>query len=167
VKSQFLDHQTFEPYAGEALIPGFVRLREMPDYAGDGQFEGRVRGRHRLSTSTMSPMLLGQDPRPCMKALIESGQQLDGAEGHDMRVAIATEAWHIGMPVEKAVELFRSQNDFDPETSRKKLDEIYARGYYPFACETLLDKSRSLVSSYCNSCPRNQLIQSNTAWDES
>jgi DNA primase large subunit len=48
-----------------------------------------------------------------------------------LRLAIAAEAWNIGMPIEKAVELFRPQDDFDPEISRAKVEGNICTTLFP------------------------------------
>ena len=40
-----------------------------------------------------------------------------------MRVAIAAEAWNIGLPIERALQLFKDQPDFNIDVTRKKVED--------------------------------------------
>ncbi|MCJ7443469.1 MAG: hypothetical protein MUO26_02880 [Methanotrichaceae archaeon] len=160
-KSQFLNPENLEPFIGEVPLPAFVRLREIQEQYTETKIGERTRKIRRSSSDEVSPVLLGQDLRPCMIAIIESGTQLNGPEGDNMRVAIAAEAWNTGMSIENAIELYKTQDDFDPEKTRSKLDYIYGR-YRPYRCETLRDQCHTLVSQYCQKCPRNEAIHNLT-----
>jgi DNA primase large subunit len=93
--------------------------------------------------------------QPCMKGLLDLKTPLEGPEGHEMRVAIAAEARNIGLSIDKAIDLFKDQPDFNPETTRRHVEYIYSQGYYPYSCFTLRDKCSSLISPYCVKCPEN------------
>jgi hypothetical protein len=140
VRSQFLDPETFLPYANEVPVPGLIRLREVQ--------EPKKKQMSRAIWKSSCNAL-----RPCIKSLIESRVALEGSEGHTMRVAIAVEACNMGMNVEEAVDLFQCQSDFDREFTHGKVEEIYSRGYNRFSCEKLRDQCGSLVVDYCATCP--------------
>jgi hypothetical protein len=158
VKSQFLDPTTFQPYPDFVPIPGIVHLREAPESE-----EGLVESNRREARypcngqekSAPAPTKIGQELRPCMKGLLELKTPLEGSEGNEMRVAIAAEAWNIGLKVDQAIELFKGQSDFNPEITRSHVEYIYTRGYYPYSCFALKEKCYSLISPYCVKCPEN------------
>ena len=154
VKSQFLDSITFEPYAGMVPIPGIVHLRDMSEAHDIVERGVKARSIKRCKEElSRKPMRLGQDLRPCMQGVLANKTPLEGPEGHEMRVAIATEAWNIGLPIEKAIKLFRDQPDYNPEMTRKNVKDIYLRCYYLYECDTLKEKCGSIVMSYCHDCP--------------
>jgi hypothetical protein len=153
VKSQFLDPKTFEPYMGVVPIPGIISLRDIDEREEATGIEGKgKRTKQNREKAIRTPTRLGQDLRPCMKALLESSTLLEGSEGHIMRVAIAAEARNIGLTIEPAIELFRDQSDFKVEITRKHIDYIYREGYHPYSCSKLRDQCRSLVKPYCAGC---------------
>lgn len=88
-----------------------------------------------------------------MRGLLNDGTSLDGGAGHMMRVAMAAEAWNMGLSIEEAIEMFRNQPDFDSGITREYVGDIYRRGYKRFSCRKLQDQCSSLVESYCASCP--------------
>ncbi len=147
VRSQFLDPRTFEPYPNLVPIPGIVRLRDLPE----PEVDQRAKGPYDVESKRV-PTRIGHDLRPCMSSVIAAGIPLEGAEGHEMRVAIAAEAWNIGLSVDQAIELFRDQPDFDAGVSRKKIKEVYSHRYSPYGCETLREKCGPFVSPYCPNC---------------
>lgn len=69
-----------------------------------------------------------------------------------MRVIIATEAKHAGIPIEEAVKLFSHLPDYNEEISRTKLEEIYDRSYGRYRCATILEKSGSIILTHCQKC---------------
>jgi len=156
IKSQFLDPSTFEPFSDIIPIQGIVRLRELQKqeelHAKSSKRKiNRINSKRNISKRT--PTKIGLDMRPCFTRVLEAKIPLEGSEGHEMRIAIAAEAWNIGYPIEKTIELFRDQPDFNPDISRKQIDYIYDKGYYPYECITLREKCSSIVSSYCSECP--------------
>jgi hypothetical protein len=160
IKSQFLDPTTFQPYPDFVPIPGIVHLREVSEseecHAKSNKREARCPP-NRRERSAHVPMRVGHEMRSCMKSLLASKTPLEGSEGHEMRVAIAAEAWNIGLSVDQTIELFKGQPDFNPETTRRHVEYIYSQGYYPYKCDTLREKCRSLISTYCIKCPENRL----------
>jgi hypothetical protein len=91
--------------------------------------------------------------RPCIRAIIDSGAQLEGGEGHMMRVAIAAEALRCGLSEEQTIGLFRSQDDFDEQETIKNIRFIWDNQYKRFGCEKLQDVCGSIVKGYCEKCP--------------
>lgn len=59
------------------------------------------------------PLKTLKEPRPCIAEALK--QQLTGAKGHLMRLAIASEYKRLGCSNQQIVELFRGQADFDPD----------------------------------------------------
>ena len=106
--------------------------------------------------STRAPTKIGQDLRHCLKEILAAKIPLVGSEGHEMRVAIAAEAWNVGYTIEQTIELFKDQPDFNPDTTRKNVEYIYNNGYLPYSCSTLREKCGSLISPYCVKCPKNE-----------
>jgi hypothetical protein len=86
--------------------------------------------------------------RQCIVAALK--EQLNGSEGHDMRIAIVCEAWASGKSTEEIVQLFADQDDFNEATTAKNVADIVNRGYHPWRCDTLRDRCASFVS--CGSC---------------
>lgn len=152
-RSQFLDPNTFEPCTGEVPIPGYVRLRELPEYAPRAkvQIKEDVTEDRGLKCSPINSTC--SDLRHCMKNLLADKVSLNGGEGNDMRVAIAAEAYNIGLPIESTIDLFKDQPDFNRDISRRDVTYVYSRGYGRYSCQTLWDKCGSLVSPYCPTCP--------------
>lgn len=143
VRSQFLDPRTFQPYESDVPLPGLVKL-----------FEVREGERKRsVIRATRAPKTEYKDFRPCIKAIIDTRVPLEGSEGHTMRVAIAVEAFNIGMGIESTVDLLQYQPDFDRGFTRSKVSEIHSRAYSRFSCEKLRDQCGSLVSNHCSRCP--------------
>jgi DNA primase large subunit len=87
-----------------------------------------------------------------MQGVLNVKIPLEGSEGHAMRVAIAVEAWNIGLSVEQAIELFKDQVDFDKGIARRHIIYVYARTYHPYSCDKLKEQCKSLVDPYCVKC---------------
>ncbi|MGD0954267.1 MAG: hypothetical protein ABR985_18070 [Methanotrichaceae archaeon] len=155
-KSQFLDPATFEPYSAMVPIPAIVSLNDMSEPQEIAQKKRKTvrprRENREKEESTRTPKLVGRGLRLCMRGALEAKVALEGSEGHEMRVAIATEAWNTGLTEGECIELFSVQPDFDKEVTRAKVKEIYARSYNPWNCDTLRDKCGSFVSPYCSDC---------------
>jgi DNA primase large subunit len=152
-RSQFLDPATFEPYKGMVPIPDIVSLNDMGEPQKEAQKKRKtVRRRGEHEESTRVPVLVGHSLRLCMRSVLDANVALESAEGHEMRVAIAVEAWNNGLSVEDCIELFCDQPDFNSELTRRKVEEIYAHCYRPYSCDTLRDKCGSFVASYCSNC---------------
>ena len=92
------------------------------------------------------------DFRPCLKAVLKSGHCLEGGNGHDMRVAIAAEAKCSGLPLEEAVKLFSHLPDFDETITRKHLESVYSSNHGRHRCDTILEKTGSIIAPYCLKC---------------
>jgi len=73
--------------------------------------------------------------RPCIEAALN--QQLNGPNGHLMRLAIAREYLAAGLAVMEVVGLFRSQRDFDAEKTRYYVEYACKNPGRPFKCETI------------------------------
>jgi hypothetical protein len=154
-RSQFLDPATFEPYLGEVPVPEYVGLREVP-YCEHESKKKRLKEGTRGKSRIPLPHYTGGDLCPCMRGLLDDKIPLDGGDGHTMRVAIAAEARNIGLPVEAAIDLFKDQGDFNQDTTRRYVEDIYSRGYSRFSCKKLQDQCGLLVSPYCSTCPVSQ-----------
>lgn len=153
VKSQFLDPTTLEPYVGMVPIPGIIALLDTEEPEETTELSGkRKRTKQGRKKTIRTPTRLGQDLRPCMKSLLKSSTLLEGHQGHEMRVAIASEARNIGLTIEQAVELFRGQSDFNFDITRKNVEYIYGQQYSPYRCDKLQEKCSSIVQSYCIDC---------------
>ena len=159
IRSQFLDPVTFEPYPGLVPIPGIVHLLEVPEpeechvKSKKGGAKMSDSGQER---STRAPTKIGQDLRPCLEEILAAKTPLEGSEGHEIRVAIAAEAWNVGYTIEQTIELFKDQPDFNLDITRNYVEYIYANGYLPYSCNTLRGKCNSLISPYCVKCPKNE-----------
>ena len=153
VRSQFLDPTTFRPYVGLVPIPGIVCLREMEEPGESIEKSTKPRStKQNQENSIRTPMRLGRDLRPCMQGVLNAKVPLEGHEGHAMRVAIAVEAWNIGLSVEQAIELFKDQADFDVAITRNNIEDVYGRAYHPYSCDKLKEQCKSLVDPYCADC---------------
>lgn len=93
----------------------------------------------------------GGSMRPCIVAALTN--QLNGGEGHDMRIAAVCEALASGKSRDEIIEMFKSQADFDEAITSNNVDYITSRGYHPWKCETIQDRCASLVD--CSQCPMN------------
>ena len=93
------------------------------------------------------------EKRPCFRGVIDSKVQLEGGEGHTMRVAIAAEALHCGLSEEETIDLFRNQDDFDEQTTSRNIRYIWNNNYRRYGCEKLQDQCSSFVKEYCEQCP--------------
>jgi DNA primase large subunit len=91
--------------------------------------------------------------RPCIRGVIDSKIQLDGGQGHAMRVAIAAEARHCGMSLEDTMDLFKVQHDFELLTTIKNINYIWDSEYKRYRCDKLQDQCGSFVKEYCDQCP--------------
>ena len=159
IRSQFLDPVTFEPYPGLVPIPGIVQLLEVPEPEerhAKSKKCGAKRSNSRQERSTRAPMKIGHDLRPCLKGVLAAKTPLEGSEGHDMRVAIAAEAWNIGYTIEQTIELFKDQPDFSPAITRENVEYIHGKCYHQFSCDKLREECGSLISPYCVKCPKNE-----------
>ena len=157
IRSQFLDPVTFEPYPGLVPIPGIVHLLEVPEPEerhAKSKKCGAKRSNSRQERSTHAPTKIGQDIRHCLKGILAAKTSLEGSEGHEIRVAIAAEAWNVGYTIEQTIELFKDQPDFNPNTTRKNVEYIYTSCYRQYSCDTLVEKCSSLISPYCVKCPK-------------
>jgi hypothetical protein len=149
VRSQFLDPITFEPYTDMVPIAGIVCIRDLPEVEDENNLGLKKRSEVK---SKRLPKKIGHDLRPCMRELLAAKTPLEGSEGHEMRVAIAVEAWNTGFTEDMAIELYKDQPDFNAGVSRTNVRDIYSRCYNPYLCEKLRDKCGSFVSSYCCNC---------------
>jgi hypothetical protein len=140
-RSVFLDPVTFEPME-YVQLPGLVRLFEYPT------------GEKAKQRSKVSAQSTAEYPefRSCLKAILESGHRLEGAEGNEMRVAIGTEARCSGVTLDEAVKLFQAVPDFNEAITRSYLEYIYRGPYNRYRCDTILDKSGSIILPYCKKC---------------
>lgn len=104
--------------------------------------------------------------RPCVVAALET--QLEGGEGHDMRIAIVCEALASGKTRDEIIEMFKTQNDYDEATTANNVDYIIRRGYHPWKCETIRDRCSSFVD--CSQCPHNadkaEIVGSQSIFEE-
>ena len=151
-RSAFIDADTFEPLEGPISHPGLVHLLEIPDLS-ESSSEGmpKVSIRYETKKKTCSSNALDY----CMQRALEDKISLEGSEGHHLRLAMAVKAQHIGLPAEKAAQLFQSQEDYDHDISLNKVLETWSYAYSTWSCEALRDKCGKLVTSYCSSCPFN------------
>lgn len=153
-RSAFLDADTFEPLEGSISHPGLVHLLEIPDLS-ESSSEGmpKVSIRYETKRKTCSSNALDY----CMQRALEDKLSLEGSEGHHLRLAMAVKAQHIGLPAEKAAQLFQSQEDYDHDISLNKVLETWSYAYSTWSCETLRDKCGKLIKGYCSSCPFNHV----------
>ena len=147
-RSCFIDPETFEPLE-YVSFPGLVRLFELPILDS----ETKAKQKSKVQSSAKSNAT-NSDFRPCLKAVLESGHCLEGSEGNDMRVAIGAEAKCAGIPIEEATKMFSPLPDFDEKITRGYLEYIYGRQYNRLRCDTILEKSGSIIAPYCMKCTR-------------
>jgi hypothetical protein len=151
-RSAFLDADTFEPLEGPISHPGLGHLLEIPDLS-ESSSEGmpRVFSRQETKRTTRYDNALDY----CMQRALEDKISLEGSEGHNLRLAMAVKAQHIGLPAEKTAQLFQSQEDYDHDISLNKVLETWSYAYSTWSCEALRDKCGKLIKGYCPSCPFN------------
>jgi len=87
--------------------------------------------------------------RECLKNAL--GEELEGSNGHAMRVAIACEALNCGLSEDETVELFKGQRDFVREVSAKNVRFVFMKGYKSWSCKTIAAKCAPFVN--CARCP--------------
>lgn len=92
-----------------------------------------------------------QGIRPCIQSAL--GKQLSGSEGHWMRIAIVREFYNAGMKnINDLIKLFSKQSDFDPETSRSKIESIICKEMPNVRRWKLLEECPSYLN--CQNCNR-------------
>ena len=101
-----------------------------------------------------APNTINSDFRLCLKAVLDSGNCLEGSEGNDLRVAIGVEAKCAGIPIEEATKMFSPLPDFDEKITKGYLEYIYNGSYSRYRCDTILEKSGSIIAPYCMKCTR-------------
>jgi len=141
--SMFID-ANFEPLEGEIKLSGRVVLVEVPRPEKPAK-EPRPAPTEHQQTATATDTL-----DFCMVKTLEAGDELIGGGGHRFRLAIAIKALSIGMDIEDIINLFRSQEDFNEETTRYQIKS--ASEYKPFSCETLRSCGE-FASRWCHLCP--------------
>lgn len=67
--------------------------------------------------------------RPCFKHIRENSIPLDGSQGHMMRIAAAMELATEGLSMDSIVRWFDFTPDFDPDITRRKVEELISYGY--------------------------------------
>ena len=67
--------------------------------------------------------------RPCFKRIRKEKIQLDGSQGHMMRIAAAMELATQNLSIDSIVRWFDFLNDFDPDITRRKIEELISYGY--------------------------------------
>jgi hypothetical protein len=154
-RSAFLDADTFEPLEGPIELLGLVHLLEISEYSDTSAMStGMPKVSHRISnTSKLKQAACSTELNYCMQRALEDKLQLNGSEGHYLRLAIAVKAQSIGLDAEATAQLFQFQNDYDHDFSLNKVLEVWSYGYNPFSCATLQDKCKTLIQGYCLSCP--------------
>jgi hypothetical protein len=153
IRSELLDPDTLEPVES-IVITKVVELRE-PEMEVE-----KVGARQYLSTF-LPPATRKSYPkvysgisgmRPCILAALD--MQLDGSEGHAMRIAIVGEALAAGKTRDEIVAMFEPQWDFVRSTTSQHVDYIISKEYKPWKCETIRDRCSKLVN--CDNCPLNR-----------
>jgi hypothetical protein len=158
-RSVFLDPDTFEELEGAIGHPGIVHLLEIPDSKSQGM--PRIKSRRVTGVATD----LGGSLAPCMLRALEDRVALVGAEGHNLRMAIAVKARSIGMTPEETATLFQHQPNYDYDLSLTKAEDLtkaeeaWNYDYQPWSCETLQDRCGGIVRKYCKTCPYAQGVE--------
>lgn len=143
-KSIVVDPYTLEP-VGFVEVANAVKLRDLPE-----PIEKKPKEIAKVSTTTIYPP---GEMRPCIRGVIGSCAQLEGGDGHTMRVAIAAEAIRCGLNEEEAAHLFKNQNDFDEQYTLRQIRFIQEKNYKSYSCDKLQDQCGSFVKGYCEECP--------------
>lgn len=91
----------------------------------------KVENRPKLTKAT--PLRIEGKARPCILDALGSKHI-----PHSMRFAIALEFLNNGYNVEKVVELFSHQEDFDEKKSTYQVTRAQRKGYKPYKCESLM-----------------------------
>ena len=73
--------------------------------------------------------------RPSLQAALN--MNLEDGDGHNIRIAIASEYLNNGYSPEQTAELFQNQTDYSFEKSLHYVRDIAARNYKPFKCATI------------------------------
>jgi hypothetical protein len=145
-KSAVVDPCSLEPVEFVEVAYA-VKLRDLPEPVEKKPQVPKLRSSKPAATYSPGEM------RPCIRTIIDSGAQLEGGEGHMMRVAIAAEALRCGLSEEQAIDLFRCQEDFEEQETIKNIRFIWDNQYKRFGCEKLQDVCGSIVKGCCEKCP--------------
>ena len=81
---------------------------------------GLYKKEHQQTSSFKPSFISSTEPRPCIIEALK--QQLTGGNGHLMRLAIAAEYKSLNYPTEQIIQLFKSQLDFDFQTSLTQIE---------------------------------------------
>jgi hypothetical protein len=137
-KSVVVDPYTLEPVEFVEVTRA-VKLRDLPEPVekkapvekkvfaekkGPGKKKAMKGTNARYSTLSKCPIW---QIRPCIRGVIDSKVQLDGDQGHALRVAIAAEALYCGMSLEETIDFFKIQRDFELLTTTSDTDAISYR----------------------------------------
>ncbi len=147
-----------------------TKLAELREPAEDSVKVGeRLYIPARLSPPSSRPVVLphrrfnSMKMRPCIVAAL--GRQLNGGEGHDMRIAVVCEALASGKSRDEIVKMFSGQADYDEATTAMHVDYTINRGYHPWKCSTLRNRCPGLVD--CERCPIAPVFEYPLAEEES
>ncbi|MFZ3147779.1 MAG: hypothetical protein WA137_01915 [Methanothrix sp.] len=155
-RSEILDDD-LEP-VDVMFITKVIELREPVKEAekvGERMFLPARLSPHTVSSSSPTR---SRSMRPCIVAALD--EQLDGGEGHDMRLAVVCEALASGKSRAEIIRLFAGQADYDEAITAKNVDYVISRGYHPWKCETIRARCSSLVD--CSQCPHNTIRDETT-----
>ncbi|MFX0204237.1 MAG: hypothetical protein ACFFCW_49705, partial [Candidatus Hodarchaeota archaeon] len=67
--------------------------------------------------------------RPCFKRIRKQFLHLDGSQGHLMRIAAAMELATQRLSIASIIRWFNFTSDFDPDITRRKVEELISYGY--------------------------------------
>jgi hypothetical protein len=159
-QSMVVDPYTLEPV--EFIeVTNAVKLRDLPEPPIETKSSQKKSTKESKTTKRTFESASGQqteavypsEMRSCIRGVIDSGVQLNGGEGHQMRVAIAAEALRCGLNQEQAIDIFRNQKDFDEQTTLGHIHYIWNNNYKRYSCDKLQEQCGSFVKGYCEKCP--------------
>jgi len=136
---QFFDPKSLEIYREHGLDTSLIR-EVIKEITSREKIQRSRPARSKIHASNYKV-------RPCILEALK--HPLEDHGGHKMRLAIAIEFLHKGLPVDQIVDLFQNQADFNRERSRYYVEDAKRKGYKPFRCSTI----RKLGFCLGESCP--------------
>ncbi|MCK4364882.1 MAG: bifunctional DNA primase/polymerase [Thermoplasmatales archaeon] len=143
---------SLETIDADELYDNIVRrLREKFDF----KVEGRIK---KDGTPVKKPK--GR-PRYCYLESRDSGDEWRGTEGHDFRVSAVAELIHKNWSDKEIHEFFKTHDEksgekYNYDITQKQINWARENQQYDWLCPTIQRKCGTIVSQYCDQCPRNK-----------
>lgn len=100
------------------------------------------------------PKLKTTGLRPCFECAIDEMWTLEGAEGHEFRLALLCEMMMNNYPEEDIHRVYKLQSDYSAKKTQENIDYAREKGYKTWKCETIRDKCSTFLAGMCTTCAR-------------